>query len=143
MGIVIVAIIIGLIPAFIAQSKGRNFLLWWLYGTCIFIVAIPHSIIIKADQETLEYQQRDLGMKKCPFCAEMIKQDAVVCRYCSRDLPLPNVTESNSTDPSSREVQKKQLEETRLKEGKCPHCGTVLKPRAKACHFCYRELPKA
>ncbi|MFC1692101.1 hypothetical protein ACFL1R_01185 [Candidatus Latescibacterota bacterium] len=27
------------------------------------------------------------GLKKCPFCAEMIKQEAVVCRYCKRELP--------------------------------------------------------
>ena len=26
--------------------------------------------------------------KQCPFCAEDIKSDAIVCKHCQRDLPL-------------------------------------------------------
>jgi len=34
------------------------------------------------------------GTKSCPFCAETIKQAAVVCRFCNRDLaPVGQVAE--------------------------------------------------
>jgi hypothetical protein len=86
MEIFIFAVVIGLIPAAIAQGKGRSFVLWWIYGAAIFIVALPHSLIMKEDQAGTENRQMAMGMKKCRHCAEMIKQDAHVCRYCSRDV---------------------------------------------------------
>ncbi len=43
--------VIGIIPAFIAAKKGRNFAKWWLYGWILFGLALIHSIVIKPDNK--------------------------------------------------------------------------------------------
>ena len=78
--------LLALIPALIAQKKGRSLGLWWFYGFMLFPVALVHSLIMKADAATIERQQLSQGMRKCPHCAELIKKQANVCRYCGRDM---------------------------------------------------------
>jgi hypothetical protein len=87
----VIAAVIGLLPAAIAKSKGRSFGLWWFYGAMLFIVALPHALLLKADQAALDDEALREGNKKCTFCAELIRSEAVVCRFCSRDQPLQGV----------------------------------------------------
>ncbi|HSW62535.1 MAG TPA: hypothetical protein VLH56_04350 [Dissulfurispiraceae bacterium] len=95
MEILLFAFIIGLIPAYIASKKGRSFGLWWIYGVLLFIIALPHAIMIHQRQSAIEQRRiNEEGLKKCPHCAELIKYEAKICRYCSRDIaaeppPMP------------------------------------------------------
>jgi hypothetical protein len=76
------SVLIGMIPACVAHRKGKSFLLWWFYGAMLFIVALPHSLWIKPENQRVEHE----AMKNCFYCSELIKRKAKVCQYCGKLL---------------------------------------------------------
>ena len=119
----IILLAIAVIPAAIAKSKGRSFLLWYIYGVALWIIALIHSIVLKEDtSQTTRESITGRSLKKCPFCSEFIDQTATVCRYCGKDLNPPKVIE----------------EETRI----CPYCAETVKKAALICRYCGKDLRK-
>ena len=86
MGYIAFALIIGLLPASIAKNKGKDFVIWWIYGAALFIVALPHALMMDADADALEFNAIAKGGKKCPHCAEVVKAEAKICRFCQRPI---------------------------------------------------------
>ena len=50
-----IAALLGLIPANIAKNKGRSFGLWWFYGWMLFIVALPHALLMQDQSGAAQY----------------------------------------------------------------------------------------
>lgn len=79
--------LLAIIPAKIAENKGHDFVLWWSYGVALFIVAFVHSLLLKPNEARVEAQSLAEGSsKKCPFCAELVKQEAIKCRHCGSNI---------------------------------------------------------
>jgi hypothetical protein len=77
---VILLAIAGIVGSIIARRKGRNPIGWF-----ILCAIVPFLIVVIAVLPPLVSKGYT---KKCPYCAEIIKEDAMVCKHCGRELPI-------------------------------------------------------
>jgi len=88
--------VLGAITGAVAQSKGRSFLGFFFYGFLLFPVAIIHALVMRSDLAVANASIPTDEARKCPACAEMIRKEATICRYCHTPLagPVPAVVDA-------------------------------------------------
>ena len=72
------ALVLGLLPAAVAHSKGHPFITWWIFGTVLFLVALPIAVVMRPNED---------AQRECPACLSWIPRRATACAKCTRDVP--------------------------------------------------------
>jgi hypothetical protein len=52
--VLVIGIILGLLPAAIAKTRGQNFFVWWVYGAVLFPIALIHALLVKPGSTSVE-----------------------------------------------------------------------------------------
>jgi len=80
--IILTWLVFAVVTAGIANSKGSSGLGWFLLALIFGPIALL-AVAVKSS----EIKVHHLETRACPHCAEEIKAEAKVCRFCGRDVP--------------------------------------------------------
>ena len=73
----IVLLIAGMAGSILARSKGYHPILWFIL--CALVPLLIVVVLILPLKEMKGYT------RKCPYCGEIIREEAMVCKHCGNN----------------------------------------------------------
>lgn len=94
MDIVTIWILSGVITAFVASYKRRSGCGWFVLGALLGPFGLILSLVVPSNAARIEREAILSGAyKQCPYCAELIRTEAVKCPHCRSEVDSPADTE--------------------------------------------------
>lgn len=103
----------GVLAGAVLSGKGGSGLGGFALGLLLGPIGIIIAALWPVSQKTLEEKALQVGeMMKCPHCAELIRAEANVCRYCGRELATSDFVKQAAA--ASRERRKPEARQILL-----------------------------
>lgn len=71
---------------------------------CLFMICAPCAFLAGNYDSTIHVTLEREQTMKCPYCAEAVNPEAVVCRHCGRDIPEDAIIHYASTSSQKTDV---------------------------------------
>ena len=120
------AIAFGILSLLVAERKGRSKERWFLIGFLFGIFGFVAALVVgeaEAGNASGPFDP-ELHEKKCPACAERIKLEARVCRYCGHEFTsreveqqIENVRSQQQANASDEDTEEPSATEDALAAG--------------------------
>jgi hypothetical protein len=146
MELLVVWIVVAIVGAIVAGNKGRSGVGWFFICLLLTPLAVlillalptlkspePQAALVTVVSAPPTSVEADQARSPCPFCAEMILDAAVVCRFCGRDLPVN--WGHTKADPSP------QIGSTPGPMITCPQCSCLVLRGTRTCPDCGTRIP--
>ena len=107
----------SLLAGYIANKKGNSFGAYFLLSLFLTpLIGLIASIVSSTNTQGVEQEKLNTGeSKRCPYCAELVKAQALICKHCGKDV---EDVKARPTHQSKFTAPKKELTEEDLINGR-------------------------